>query len=176
MQAALRSYRDLLLDAEASETLRRMSSKPTRPVRTAAEVDRIVTWVGGGCGAAAAAGGFFVGFAYTLDQGDRALAPLFGVLGLVVGALLGLLNAIAPIVVLAAVNGRRWAAAMPLRAVLAGIAAALPIGVLNLLSDPSSAWLILCTVVTAFPAAIATICLDWRTTSTPRSALAQTAV
>lgn len=154
-----------------------MSHRSSRPVRTATEVDRIVTWVGGGCGAAAAGGGFFVGFAYTLDdQGDPALAPLFGVLGLVVGALLGLLNAIAPIVVLAAVNARRWAAATPLRAVLAGVAAAVPVGAVNLTSDPSPAWLILCTVVTAVPAAIATVCLDWRTTSTSRSALARTAV
>ncbi len=143
-------------------------------MRTATEVDRIVTWVGGGCGAVAAAGGFFVGFAYTLDQGDPALAPLFGVLGLVVGGLLGLLNAIAPVVVLTAVNARRWAAATPLRAVLAGVAAPVPISAVNLISDPSATWLILRTIVTAVPAAIATVCLDWRTTSALQSALART--
>ena len=135
------------------------------PVRTKTELDRIVTWVAGGCGAVAAAGGFFVGFVYTLDQGEPAGAPLFGALGLVIGALLGLLNSIAPVAVLAALNGRRWAAATPLRSAFAAVAGAAPICSVNLLtSDPNLAWLIFCMLATALPAAVATIGLDWRTT------------
>lgn len=151
-----------------------MNRRLEEPVRTATELGRIVTWLGGVCGSAAAAGGFFVGFAYALDQSDPAVAPVSGVVGLLVGALLGLLNAVAPVVVLMAVNDRRWAAATPLRAVLAGLAAAAPVGAVNLVSGASPAWLMLCAAVTAVPAAVATLCLDWRTRAKARRALVPT--
>jgi hypothetical protein len=153
-----------------------MSRAVRRPVHADTELHHIVTWVGGGCGLAGAAGGFFVGYAYTLDQGDPAFAPFTGAFGLVVGVLLGLLSAIAPILVLAAINLQRWAAATALRSVLASAAAAAPAGGVNLVLGASPAWHILCTGVTGVPAAIATLCLDWRMASRSRRAFAGSAV
>lgn len=152
-----------------------MSRRPGQPIRTAATLDRIAIWVGGGCAAAGAAGGFFVGFTYTLDQSDPALAPFSGALGLLVGALLGLLNAIVPVVVLAVVQARPWAAATAVRATLAGVSAAVPVGALTLGSGGSLPWLILCVVVLAAPAFVATLCLDWRTTVISRAKSARAA-
>ena len=153
-----------------------MSRLVKRPVHADTELHHIVTWVGGGCGLAGAAGGFFVGYAYTLDQDDPAFAPFAGGFGLVVGVLLGLLSAIAPILVLAVVNLQRWAAATALRAVLAGAAAAAPAGGVNLVLSASPAWHILCTGVTGVPAALATLCLDWRMASRSRRALTRPAL
>jgi hypothetical protein len=149
-----------------------MRAGSARTAPTSADIDRIAGWVGGACGAAAAGLGFFVGFVYTLDQGDPDFALLYGVIGLVIGALLGLLNAFAPVVVLVAVDGQRWAAARPLRALLAAVAAAAPLGVVNLLltAEPNAIWTVGCAAVTGLPAAVATVGLDRRTAALARGA------
>ena len=135
--------------------------------RVESDLDRAVVWLGGACVAAGAVGGFFVGWLYGRDQATSASSvPWYAVVGLLVGAVLGLFVSIGAIVVLVAVDGRRWAASRPLRAVLAGAGAALPGALLlevpaGFAAAPEA--LVFCVAVAALPAGLATALLDRRT-------------
>jgi len=125
----------------------------------------MVSWVGGFCGAAGGVAGFFIGYLYGRDQAIvMSNAPWYGLAGLVIGIIIGLLVSIGPVVVLAAFNERRWAQSTPVRALLAAVAAAVPIFGLAWASGATWQILLLCAVVGALPAGIATIGLDRRTT------------
>ena len=115
---------------------------------------------------AGAAGGFAVGWLYGRDQATTTgEVPWYGVIGLVVGVVVGLLVSIGSILVLVVIDGKPWASTTPLRAGLAAAGAAVPIlVVVEVISGFSVAHeaLIFCTLISAVPAGIATALLDRR--------------
>lgn len=135
-------------------------------VRGASDLDAAVVWVGGACTAVGAVAGLVVGWLYGRDDTEVTSDALwYAGVGLVAGAVLGLLVAIGAILVLVVINGRTWATGRPLRAILAAAGAAVPITLLlEVMSGFSVGALVLtfCVVVAGLPAGIATACLDGR--------------
>lgn len=141
----------------------------TRPVRRQANLDDAVVWLGGACGAVGAVGGCLVGWLYGRDEATEVTQTSSLVLsagvGLVAGLVLGLVVATGAVLVLVALDGRTWASASPLRALLAAAGAAFPVTALLLLLsglEASPGALAFCVAVSAVPAGLATLALDRR--------------
>ncbi|MGI3786468.1 MAG: hypothetical protein ACRYG2_37470 [Janthinobacterium lividum] len=144
-----------------------MSSSRGRARRGETDLDHAVFWVAGSCMVVGAAAGCLVGWLYGRDQASAPSdVPWYGAVGLVLGVVLGLLVSVGSILVLVAIDGRPWASAPLLRAVLVAAGAAVPITLL--LEAPSGfsaapEALAFCALVSALPAGIATVLLDRRT-------------
>ena len=152
-------------------------SGPRGHVRRQADLDDAVLWLCIACAAAGAVGGCFVGWEWGRDEATEATGTselvLASGVGLLVGLVVGLAVGIGAVLVLVALDGRAWASASPLRAVLAAAGAAAPLtSLLFLLSglEVSPSTLTFALTVSALPAALATLAVDRRAATRGRAA------